>query len=142
MKYLIVAHPDDEILWFGDPRQYDRIVIVFGPRGDKPDFAARRRNAMANHPLRDRIVYIGAQEPLGSKTDREEQYTNLCEYLKDIEASEVTTHNAMGEYQHADHLMLFNACMATLDCPVNGQDPALFREIKKAYTDAGCWTWH
>ena len=33
MKILVVAHPDDEILWF-NPKRYDKIIIVFGDFGD------------------------------------------------------------------------------------------------------------
>jgi LmbE family N-acetylglucosaminyl deacetylase len=143
MKVLVVAHPDDEALWF-NPAEFDRIVIVFGDRDDKPEKGAQRSRAMVNHPLRDKIKFLDWREPGKDAERQKETARELTSYLKAaaVEATEVTTHNAHGEYGHMDHVIVHNACMAALKCPVNGKDPALFRAIKQAYLDAGCWTWH
>lgn len=55
MKYLIVAHPDDEIIWF-HPENYDKIVIVFLKREDQPDITRGRQEVKKHHPLKDRII--------------------------------------------------------------------------------------
>ncbi|GAG99008.1 unnamed protein product, partial [marine sediment metagenome] len=35
MKILIVAHLDDELLWF-NPQSFDKIIVAFLGRADKP----------------------------------------------------------------------------------------------------------
>jgi LmbE family N-acetylglucosaminyl deacetylase len=145
MKALVVAHPDDEILWF-NPAEFDLIVIVFGDFGDGRSGTGRRA-AIENHPLKERILHLNLTESNFWRDPRqaqkhEENFEKLCWFLKTLAADEVTTHNAMGEYQHADHILVHNACMATLNCPVNGKDPDLYRRVKKVYQDAGCWTWY
>jgi hypothetical protein len=149
VKYLIVAHPDDEILWF-NPEEYDRIVIVFLGRLDIPSQTEARRRALEQHPLRDRIVNLGLVESGMLRDKSPEAHCRhdgnlrlLCEKMKELErVGSVTTHNAMGEYQHPDHVLVHNACMQVFDCPVNGKDPQMYRSIRKAYKDHGCWTWY
>jgi LmbE family N-acetylglucosaminyl deacetylase len=146
MRVLIVAHPDDEILWFA-AETFDRIIIVHQGRKDNALQGGHRAAALAAHPLKDRITCLGLTESNywrdpSQKAHHEQNYTELCAFLRDLQADEVTTHNANGEYGHADHIMVHNACMATLYCPVNGKDPATYRAAKRAYEDNGCWTWH
>lgn len=54
MNVLIVAHPDDEIIWFS-PVSFDLIVIAFLARHDKPYTKYYRELAIAEHPLYRRI---------------------------------------------------------------------------------------
>ena len=146
MKVLIVAHPDDEIIWF-NPAEFDRIVIVFGDFGDGRSGDGRRK-ALKEHPLADKILHLNLKESNywrdGKKiAEHKENYSRLVRFLKSLEsADEVVTHDANGEYGHADHILVHRACMMTLDCSVNGKDPALYRKIRKVYEDSGCWTWH
>lgn len=144
VKTLIVAHPDDEILWF-NPEDYDKIVIVFLEREDSPEITAKRREVVKTHPLKEKITWLGLKESKYQKdksrrTEYYKNYTDLCEFLKTLEADEVDTHNAMGEYQHMDHILVYKACMDTLDCKVNNKDPKLYRKIKESYGEA--WTWY
>ena len=60
MRVLIVAHPDDEILWF-NPEDFDQIVIVFGDFGDGRSGDGRRK-ASAEHPLANRITHLNLKE--------------------------------------------------------------------------------
>jgi len=62
-NYLLVAHPDDEILWFA-PEKYDKIIIVFGDFGDErgSEWGERRRKAIAEHPLKDKIIHLNYPE--------------------------------------------------------------------------------
>ena len=149
MRYLIVAHPDDEVLWF-NPEEYDRIVIVFLGRLDIPSQTEGRRLAVEQHPLRERIILLGLTES-GTLRDKslvaqhrhDENFRLLCHRLKQLEQVEsVVTHNAMGEYQHPDHILVHSACMAVFDCPVNGKNPEMYRRIQEVYKDHGCWTWY
>ena len=55
MKVLIVAHPDDEIIWFS-PRNFDLIVIAFTGRHDRLLAQQCRELAIAEHPLNERII--------------------------------------------------------------------------------------
>ena len=145
MRVLIVAHPDDEAIWFA-PETFDKIIIVFGDFGDGRSGDGRRK-AVAEHPLADRITHLNLTESdfwrdATKRAQHENNYSKLCLYLHGLEADEVVTHNAMGEYQHADHLLVHKACMAVLNCPVNGKDPVLYRAIRRVYEKHGCWTWH
>ena len=145
MKYLIVAHPDDEILWF-KPENYDRIIIVFSGRADRPGFGDNRTKALAEHPLKDKIECLNLTESnfwrdASKYPEHLENYNKVCKFLKEIEPESVDTHNANGEYGHADHILVRNAVYDTVDCPVNGQDPKLYRAIKEVYEKHNVWTW-
>jgi len=148
MRILIVAHPDDEVIWFA-PETFDKIVIVFEAFGDGRSSDGRRK-ALAEHPLKDKITRLGLQESNfwrdpTKRAVHERNRDALCGYLKTVlkpgPDDEVTTHGPMGEYQHADHLLVHRACMMNLDCKVNGKDPKLYREIRKVYENNACWTW-
>ena len=151
MKVLVVAHPDDEALWF-NPGAYDRIVICFLGRRDNPAAAGSRRNALMEHPLDGKIICLNIEESNHwreqSLESAQRHNGNLNEIIKNLkwlaksqQWTAVDTHSAMGEYGHADHKLVFRACMEALDCPVNGKDPALYREIKRVYVKYGAWTW-
>lgn len=133
MNVLVVAHPDDEVLWF-DPTQYDKIVICFTERSDAPGMGDRRRQAIGQHPLSARIKCLDVPEG---------DVPNLQKRLLDASGdwTSVTTHGAHGEYGHIHHKQVFKACMDLLNCPVNGMDPSLYREIRSVYQKHGCWTW-
>lgn len=146
-RYLIVAHPDDEIIWF-NPEEYDKIVIVFTDRLDVPQFGSSRRKAMEELPYADKIISLDMIESnywrdKTKRLDYEENYDELCDWLHNIieDNDTVTTHNPYGEYGHTDHIMLWHACMDTLNCPVNGKDPKLYRQAKGIYKEARVWTW-
>jgi len=61
MKALIVAHPDDEIIWFS-PQSFDLIIIAFLARHDRPYARYCRELAIAEHPLKDRITLLNIEE--------------------------------------------------------------------------------
>ena len=148
MKYLLVAHYDDEVIWF-NPDPFDKIVIVFGDRMDKPGFGERRRAAIESHPYKKKIIQLHLiesnywRDPSAIK-DYEENYHELCEWLEDNITDEdaVITHDPAGEYGHADHKLVNRACMNTVDCLVNGQNPVMYRVTRDAYIDNGVWTWY
>jgi LmbE family N-acetylglucosaminyl deacetylase len=138
MKILVVAHPDDEILWF-NPEELDKIYIVFLGRDG-------RAAALNEHPLKHKIECFNFPESnywrdKTKKVEYDKNYSDLIAKLKEIDATEVRTHNAYGEYGHLDHILCFNACMEVFNCPVNGKNPKLYREIKNIYQKKQCWTW-
>lgn len=144
MKLLLVAHPDDEILWF-NPEDYDKIIIVFTDRDDRPGFGLRREEAMNELPYKVEswgLKESGYHHDKNRVEEYQASYLEVCERLKGLRADQVTTHDANGEYGHSDHILLHNACMEILDCPVNGKNPKIYREAKKVYEQFDVWTWH
>ena len=132
---LIVAHPDDEILWFGSiaPR-VDRIVFCFSNDPAKPELKAARERTLSAHPWRERITCLGLNEtgtfglagwPLPDETDcglriesassvaaeYDARYEQVCESVAPIvrEAANVYTHNPWGEYGHEEHVLVHRA---------------------------------
>lgn len=158
MKTLIVAHPDDEIIFF-NPKDYDRIIVVFGDFGDYRGSTSGdlRRQALKELPYADKIVHLDLPESHWTWDKRDfvdqetsnlryskymQNYRDLCEFLRGLEASTVTTHGSWGEYGNLDHTLVHHACMDVLSCPVNGMNPELYRKTKQIYKDNGCWTWY
>ena len=144
---LVVAHPqpDDEILWF-NPEEFDKIIIVFGDFGDGRSGDGRRK-ALEEHPLKDKIVHLNIKESDFTRdSSRETIYRVNQRVIEDelakFRPTEVTTHNAHGEYGHLEHIQVFYACMNVFDCHVNGKNPKIFRETKKLYEKHGAWTWN
>lgn len=145
MKILVVAHPDDEVLWF-NPEEFDHIYITFLARNDR-DILEKRQEALAEHPLKDKITCFGLTESnfwrdSSKKHEYDKGFRILIDKLKNIEADEVWTHNVNGEYGHSDHILVHNACMEAFNCPVNGKNPEMFRKIRQVYLDNECWTWN
>ena len=171
MKTLIVAHFDDECLWF-NPQNFDQIYICnLFRRDDRTDMNAKRYQAWKNHPLKDKIRLIGLTETLLWKEPNEMEENAyqmnkkiltlaLSEALKNSTA--IYTHNAKGEYGHSDHLLINKVVMDNARCPVYSWDGdgidkimptkdqelieeetnlEIYKEIKALYQKHGCWTW-
>lgn len=129
---LIVAHPDDEILWFGSiGAAVDSIVICFMHDPGSPDLAGARKRTLADHPWKDRIECLGLDEtrafghaewPLPELTDAglkisrnqeiEQVYRQCAKELRQLlearigKAGNIFTHNPWGEYGHEEHVMV------------------------------------
>ncbi len=134
---LVVAHPDDEVLWFSSIlRQVARVVIAFRDYSAVPDLGARRAAALAKLPYRDLVclaipeagsldladwsnptlTHSGlALDPVaegGAALGRyEANYAALCAALRPHLAGRrnVFAHNPWGEYGHEDHVQVFRA---------------------------------
>lgn len=128
---LIVAHPDDEILWFSSIlTKVDIIIICFGNQTNDPDMSARRLTAVSQIPLPN-IIYLHLTEA-GSPREidwnnssqenlifnKEEIKTQfllnndiLLEQLSPLlnQAIDVYTHNPWGEYGHHEHIQVHSA---------------------------------
>ena len=114
---LVVAHPDDEILWFASlVQEIGRIVIVYG---DSPRVAARgaqRRRALAEHFLKN-IIFLDKPQPMRAHWDapaENENFEELRDRLNRVlqGCTSIFTHNPWGEYGHADHILVNRAVNA------------------------------
>lgn len=132
---LVVAHPDDEILWFGSVvADVAQIVICFRNDPANPELAAARDRVLDEHPFKDRIVFLGLDETcafnhanwprpetteFGLRIVKARQvakayqlcYRQLEERLAPTirDATSVITHNPWGEYGHEEHVLVHRA---------------------------------
>lgn len=167
MNVLIVAHPDDEIIWFA-PQSFDLIVIVFLARHDKLYAKNCREMAIAEHPFNEKIILLGIDESgFWKDKSRVKEYEasrkNIYESLSAIKHqylfTNIFTHNSEGEYGHDDHILVnevVTKIFSEIDifCPIdinsykghgeiitvlNNLD--IYSEVKKIYIKNNAWTW-
>ncbi|HZV04168.1 MAG TPA: hypothetical protein VE999_03670 [Gemmataceae bacterium] len=107
---IVVAHPDDEVLWFGSVvDKVSRVIVCYGPNPAKPERAFQRLSVANAYPLSS-LVFLNLTEPKHSgwfrheSGQRDELASRLSPALDGI--TTVFTHNAWGEYGHPDHLLL------------------------------------
>lgn len=121
MKTLIVAHPDDEILWF-NPFVFDLIIIVFCDRDDKKGMGDARKQAVNKLPYSKKILMLNLTEPgTWKNSDRVIEYKTaeiaLINQLNEIKnvypISSIFTHNHEGEYGHLDHILVHQCVKKT-----------------------------
>lgn len=134
-KAIIVAHPDDEVLFFSSVLEaVDQIIVCFGPSSDD-DVTNGRKELQSRYPLKN-IEWLNVEESnvflsgnwnspklndcgmvvSRNKNDYEKNFNHLAELLK-LKLSSfdvVYTHNPWGEYGHEEHISVFRAvCVAT-----------------------------
>ena len=167
-NHLIVAHPDDEVLWF-NPLKFDKIFIVFLERDDSQKISEGRKEVLKKHPLKNIITSFGLKESgfEGLKSFENEKayrdrYDDLIKKLKGIVDKNVVfwTHNPWGEYGQCEHLMVHQAVVEIAERfgnPVycfNGIDRVdgineiwenvdldFVKGLKTLYMREGCWTY-
>lgn len=134
---VVVAHPDDEVLWFSSvlPRA-DEVVLAFGPYAAVPGLAEQRDRAVADLPLPVTFLRLaeagsyamadwarptesasGIELSRAPREIREAYDTNFIavrDYLLDVlkPGQDVYSHNPWGEYGHEDHVLVFRAVEA------------------------------
>lgn len=129
---VVVAHPDDEILWCSSIlRRCKAVVVCFGPSASSQEsWDGGRARLMANYPLtKARFLKLREggvstsvdwNQPMvteaGLRLRRpnaayEENGRELLRVLRPILAGErlIVTHNPWGEYGHAEHVQVSNA---------------------------------
>jgi LmbE family N-acetylglucosaminyl deacetylase len=167
MNVLIVAHPDDEIIWFS-PMSFDLIVIAFLGRHDKPYAKYFRELSIAEHPLSEKIILLGLDEPgfwkdnrriEQYKVSREQFYNSLNNIKQQYSITKIFTHNSQGEYGHDDHILVNEVVISLFKgieifCPVklNPKDEDniisvsnnldFYEQVKAIYCKNKAWTWH
>lgn len=134
---IVVAHPDDEILWFSSiAKRVSKIYVCFGDYPPISEMGARRRAALAALPLSN-IEHLNVTEsdsflraewpnpklsefgfsitrPKGIEKAYKKSYSNIFEALSEKLAGydTVFTHNPWGEYGHEDHGLVHCAIKA------------------------------
>ncbi len=129
---LIVAHPDDEALWFSSIlNQVDEVILCFLDIGSQPEWTKGRQKSISAHPIsnitclgiKESEVFDGAdwQQPVVTKygieiSKREcsdKTYKNNYEELKQQLENKLAgyqnifTHNPWGEYGHEEHVQVY-----------------------------------
>jgi LmbE family N-acetylglucosaminyl deacetylase len=130
---LVVAHPDDEILWFASiAERVDRIVICFHDDPLNPQLSAARSRTLEAHPWCDKLHCLKLAEtgafgladwtaaecdeyglrldgPRSVATVYRRRARELTEALRPFveDADNVFTHNPWGEYGHEEHVMVY-----------------------------------
>ena len=131
---LVVAHPDDEILWFSSiAEQVKEIIIAFQDVPSRPDWSKGRAESIQEHPLdtvsslciTESEAFHGAnwENPVltnygleivykkSSELNYQNNYTSLKHILRSklASAKNVITHNPWGEYGHEEHVQVYRA---------------------------------
>ncbi|TWB25936.1 GlcNAc-PI de-N-acetylase [Nitrospirillum viridazoti] len=155
-RAVVVAHPDDEILWLSSALAgADRVVFCFGDPFGRPAKAAARRRAVAALALPglidlripesgagfavDRASPVATPQGLqitdtAARTRYEANFPRLVAALRPALAgcAEVYTHNPWGEYGHAEHVQVHRAVTAL-------QAELGFRVWFSNYVDTKSW---
>ncbi len=129
---LIVAHPDDDVLWMGSViDKVESIIFCFRDDPGNPDLGEAREKTIDQYPIPG-ISSFGLTEPqawnranwsqpeatpygirLGYCKDSERRYRNIYEDLLHIlrgrlvNIKNVFTHNPWGEYGHEEHVLVY-----------------------------------
>lgn len=130
---LVVAHPDDEVLWFSSiVGKVSRVIIAYEACDDLPGLAQSRHGASAAFPLSNAtflrrpepcsLNHVDWQNPVAtdygmalngaSTTHADERYREAHAALhSDLSRAldgmtDVFTHNPWGEYGHPDHVQV------------------------------------
>ena len=136
---LVVAHPDDEILWFSSIlADVDHVVLCYLGELVNPAFGDQRRQVLIDYPLQDKmscleLVSLGLSRPRNFLNPQFSQYgieftddegvdEKFKEHYKEnyrlLRSKLVTilsgyknvfTHNPWGEYGHEEHVQVYRA---------------------------------
>ncbi|MBP9675015.1 MAG: hypothetical protein KBD63_07965 [Bacteriovoracaceae bacterium] len=169
MKIMIVAHPDDEIIWF-EPVWVDLIIVVFSARADSEFISKKRAEFIKMHPLGEKCLFM-AMDEIPNQENLKAWERVLEKYIKEyiekrlnllIPACAITdvfTHGPMGEYGHPHHILIhdvvkkiFKEKNTVIWAPnllyakkgkvlIIRRNMNLYRELKKLYVHHNIWTW-
>lgn len=127
---LVVAHPDDEVLWFSSLLiKCKKIIVCYGERPNNKKMTKNRKSLIEQYPL-DNIEFLFLPESnafkkgkwnLANKAESnygitlrnkdliyENNFEKLLNLLEKRLSSETTviTHNPWGEYGHEEHVQV------------------------------------
>jgi LmbE family N-acetylglucosaminyl deacetylase len=127
---LVVAHPDDEALWFSSiVGKVSRVIIAYEECDDLPGLGQSRRAASNAYPIQS-ATFLRRAEPCSlsyvdwskprrtrygmalNRSKAEQRYRKAYRLLRrDLSTllagtSDVFTHNPWGEYGHPDHVQI------------------------------------
>jgi GlcNAc-PI de-N-acetylase len=134
---LVVAHPDDEVLWFSSILEHvQETIICFLDVDSRPDWSEGRRASLASFPLAN-VISLGLKESEAfnganwlspvctdyglkvTKNDHTMPGFSETRYLANYESLRQTlsarlkncrnvfTHNPWGEYGHEEHVQVY-----------------------------------
>ena len=131
---LIVAHPDDDILWLSSViDKVEKIVFCFNEEPAKPELGIARKKTIAEYPLSNVSTLDIAEPQSFDKADWNEPvtteyglklskcqesdarykatYEKLVSSVRNLVAdrTNVFTHNPWGEYGNEDHVLVYQA---------------------------------
>ena len=166
---LLVAHPDDEILflWAFLARAKRMICAVSDEHNQRRRWCRRRREAFAavGKILGIETLCLNADSDFYRMGTRDYELMHFCEHVMGLIDGPVATHNPWGEYGHLDHVLMHHVARTSghrvyvtdITCQMNwlpvrpwnlGQavetcslDIDLFRQLKEVYDAYHCWTW-
>lgn len=134
---LVVAHPDDEILWFSSIlADVDHVILCYLGELVNPEFGDQRRHILEDYPLQHKmscleLVSLGLSRPRnflnpqfskygieftddqGVSEKFKEHYKENYRLLRSKMATilsgyqNVFTHNPWGEYGHEEHVQVY-----------------------------------
>lgn len=121
-KVMVVAHPDDELLWGGKHLLEDDYLVVCLTRGYDKVRRAEFERVMAE--TGDKGLVLSYPDKVGKKRSswklwRREIESDLAEILEYKDWELVVTHNEKGEYGHQQHIMTHES-------------------VEKVYKETGC----
>ena len=131
---LVVAHPDDEVLWYSSIlEKVDRTIICFVTSRAHPEWDAGRQRSLDTYPVKN-VSTLGLEQlgvfnradwhdprttqyglELGNKPGVAQRYEHNFQRLQDalrvrLQGSRnVVTHNPWGEYGHEEHVQVYRA---------------------------------
>ena len=130
---LVVAHPDDEVLWFSSIiNEVDKIIFVFFDTKNEEVFKGRKSIIQNKDlPYSNKIVNLNIKEadvlnrsnwkmPIpreygieNSSSNYKKNYEEICNLLnKEILGfNKIYTHNPWGDYGHEEHVQVFKAIL-------------------------------
>ena len=134
-RVIIVAHPDDEILFFSSLlNKVDKIIVCFGPSKNQT-VSKGREKLQSQYPL-SKVQWLNMQESdtylsanwnnpvvtdagLKVRRNKEEYRENFKKLVNNFESildeyDEIYTHNPWGEYGNEEHVSVFNAVCSTI----------------------------
>lgn len=133
---IVVAHPDDDILWFGSVvDKVGGILFCFNEVPSSPGTGDARLRTIADYPLGN-VTSLGLDEPAVwnhgdwsqpvkdprgitlHNPEAEVRYAEAYEKLLKLiggrisRAKNIFTHNPWGDYGHEEHILVYHALKA------------------------------
>lgn len=105
---MIVAHPDDELLWGGAHLIKDNYLVVCVTCG--PNVVRVNEFVRVMNETNDKYIMLGYPDKTNGERDnwddhRDNIYTDLKDIIELKEWKMIVTHNPEGEYGHIHHKM-------------------------------------
>ena len=123
LKTLVIAHPDDEIIFgFGVIKQVKRIICcVSDGNQDLPKCTSWHRSWMYRQAALEEVGKLLEVEIINLNYNSEffrlppEEITKLSNKINDLIKDEevIFTHNSWGEYGHPDHILVHDIIKKT-----------------------------